>query len=100
METVGEMLDTLKFSVRMLFVEDCVVASGVTLLNEIFQLLPVPWNQDPVKVRAKELALILIKFFLTTSRWRVVIDGWMNAQTHPLVHVRLYKQIFPFDFIR
>jgi TFIIF-interacting CTD phosphatase-like protein len=64
METVGEILDTLKFSVKMLFVEDCVIASGTTLLNEIFQLLPVPWNQDPVKVRERELhfPLAIFKF--------------------------------------
>ncbi|KAG5678648.1 hypothetical protein PVAND_008304 [Polypedilum vanderplanki] len=48
-ETVGEILDILKFSVKMLFV-DCIIAPGITLLNEIFQLLPVPWNQDPVKI--------------------------------------------------
>lgn len=50
METVGEILDALKLSVKLLFVENCVTASGVVLLNEIFQLLPVSWNQDPVKV--------------------------------------------------
>ena len=55
METVGEILDALKLSVKLLFVENCVTASGVVLLNEIFQLLPVSWNQDPVKVSAFSL---------------------------------------------
>lgn len=59
--TVGQILDIMKFSVKMLVVEkgggDAEADSGaivttddVLLLNEIFQLLPEQWSQDPVKV--------------------------------------------------
>lgn len=56
--TVGQILDIMKFSVKMLVVEkgggesggDVVQTNDVLLLNEIFQLLPEQWSQDPVKV--------------------------------------------------
>ena len=53
--TVGQILDIMKFSVKMLVVEkgggsSVVTTNDVLLLNEIFQLLPEQWSQDPVKV--------------------------------------------------
>lgn len=59
--TVGQILDIMKFSVKMLVVEKgggdeetdgnaIVTTDDVLLLNEIFQLLPEQWSQDPVKV--------------------------------------------------
>lgn len=58
--TVGQILDIMKFSVKMLVVEkggggeaesSAIVTDDVLLLNDIFQLLPEQWTQDPVKVR-------------------------------------------------
>lgn len=57
---MGQILDIMKFSVKMLVVEkggggesddNVVTTDDVLLLNEIFQLLPEQWSQDPVKVR-------------------------------------------------
>lgn len=63
--TVGQILDIMKFSVKMLVVEKggggveeegegsnafVTTTDDVLLLNEIFQLLPEQWSQDPVKV--------------------------------------------------
>lgn len=62
--TVGQILDIMKFSVKMLVVEKggggdeeddegrnaIITTDDVLLLNEIFQLLPEQWSQDPVKV--------------------------------------------------
>jgi hypothetical protein len=50
MDTVGQILDIMKFSVKMLLVENSVGDIGIILLNEIFQLLPKNWEEDPVKV--------------------------------------------------
>lgn len=50
MDTVGQILDVMKFSVKMLLVENCVGNVGIILLNEIFLLLPENWQDDPVKV--------------------------------------------------
>lgn len=56
--TVGQILDILKFSVKMLVVEKSdgsegivVTTDDVTLLKEIFHLMPENFSQDPVKVR-------------------------------------------------
>lgn len=50
MDTVGQILDVMKFSVKMLLVKKSVGDIGIILLNEIFQLLPKNWEEDPVKV--------------------------------------------------
>lgn len=55
--TVGQILDIMKFSVKMLVVDKGggnegieVQTNDVLLLNEIFKMLPEQWSQDPVKV--------------------------------------------------
>lgn len=50
--TVGQILDIMNFSVKMLIVEKGGVActNDALLLNEIFLLLPSTWEEDPVKV--------------------------------------------------
>jgi hypothetical protein len=49
--TVGQILDIMKFSVKMLIVEkEGVACNDALLLNEIFLLLPSSWPEDPVKV--------------------------------------------------
>lgn len=64
MDTVGQILDIMKFSVKMLLVENSVGDIGIILLNEIFQLLPKNWEQDPVKVCT---TAILLYSFLSSS---------------------------------
>ena len=64
MDTVGQILDIMKFSVKMLLVENSVGEIGIILLNEIFQLLPKNWEQDPVKVCT---TAIFLYFFLSSS---------------------------------
>jgi len=51
LSTVGQILDFLGFSIKMLFVETTTTTSHVRLLNEIFEIMPVAWEMDPVKVR-------------------------------------------------
>jgi hypothetical protein len=49
--TVGQILDFLGFSIKMLFVEKkSMTNNDLLLLNEIFQLMPSSWESDPVKV--------------------------------------------------
>lgn len=50
LETVGQILDFLSFSIQMLFVEKPLTTTDLMLLNDIFQLMPVLWESDPVKV--------------------------------------------------
>lgn len=52
LETVGQILDFLSFSIQMLFVEHVgsLTTTDLMLLNDIFQLMPVLWESDPVKV--------------------------------------------------
>jgi hypothetical protein len=69
MDTVGQILDVMKFSVKMLLVENSVGDIGIILLNEIFQLLPKNWEQDPVKVCTTAIFLYfsLIPFKLNAN---------------------------------
>lgn len=56
MNTVGQILDTMKFSIKMILVEKGVgfnTESDVVLFSEIFEMLPEQWNKDPVKVCIK-----------------------------------------------
>lgn len=50
LETVGQILDFLSFSIQMLFVEKPLTTTDLMLLNDIFQIMPVLWESDPVKV--------------------------------------------------
>lgn len=50
LETVGQILDFLSFSIQMLFVEKPLTTTDLMLLNDIFQLMPELWESDPVKV--------------------------------------------------
>lgn len=50
LETVGQILDFLGFSIQMLFVEKPLTTSDLMLLNDIFNLMPASWESDPVKV--------------------------------------------------
>jgi hypothetical protein len=51
LETVGQILDFLGFSIKMVFVEkNSTTNHDLLLLNEIFQLMPASWESDPVKV--------------------------------------------------
>ena len=65
MDTVGQILDIMKFSVKMLLVENSVGEIGIILLNEIFQLLPKNWEEDPVKVCTTVIFLYFF-FFLSS----------------------------------
>jgi hypothetical protein len=52
METVGHILNVIKFSIKIILVEKVVGGENdVTLLSDVFQLLPEKFCQDPVKVR-------------------------------------------------
>lgn len=74
--TVGQILDIMKFSVKMLVVEKggggeaeegiCVTTDDVILLKEIFQLMPENFSQDPVKVRGRLKAYKLFLYSLIT----------------------------------
>lgn len=50
LSTVGQILDHLSFSIKMLFVEKSMTTTDLLLLNDIFQLMPTSWESDPVKV--------------------------------------------------
>ncbi|CRL03037.1 CLUMA_CG016456, isoform A [Clunio marinus] len=50
LETVGQILDFLGFTIKMLFVEKSTTTTDLSLLNELFQLMPAQWETDPVKV--------------------------------------------------
>lgn len=75
--TVGQILDIMKFSVKMLVVEKgggdaessgIVTTDDVLLLNEIFQMLPEQWTQDPVKVRdTKSYSLFFLPYKLNEN---------------------------------
>lgn len=53
LETVGQILDALCFTIKMLFVQkSSTTTADLLLLNEIFQLMPSQWESDPVKVSA------------------------------------------------
>lgn len=71
MGTVGQILDVMKFSVKMLLVENCVGDIGIILLNEIFQLLPKNWEEDPVKVRSCKQFIIPIIILFPTFFFRL-----------------------------
>lgn len=55
LSTVGEILDYLSFSIRMLFVDKSMTTTDLLLLNDIFQLMPSSWESDPVKVKCRPL---------------------------------------------
>lgn len=59
LETVGQILDFLGFSIQMLFVEKPLTTTDLMLLNDIFQLMPASWESDPVKVSEASLPHIL-----------------------------------------
>lgn len=50
LETVGQILDFLGFSIQMMFVEKPLTTTDLMLLTDIFQLMPSSWESDPVKV--------------------------------------------------
>lgn len=50
LQTVGQILDFLGFTIKMLFVPKSMATSDLLLLNEIFQIMPSSWESDPVKV--------------------------------------------------
>lgn len=54
LDTVGQILDFLGFSIKMLFVEKDTTAD-VLLLTDIFQVMPSAWETDPVKVSASRV---------------------------------------------
>lgn len=64
MDTVGQILDVMKFSVKMLLVEKSVGDIGIILLNEIFQLLPKNWEEDPVKVCTTATLFFIFSSFI------------------------------------
>lgn len=49
LEMVGQILDFLNLSIKILFVKNASTDS-VTLLTDIFVMLPAAWESDPVKV--------------------------------------------------
>lgn len=53
LETVGQILDFLGFTIKMLFVPKSLTTTDLLLLNEIFQVMPSSWESDPVKVSVR-----------------------------------------------
>lgn len=47
---MGQILDFLGFTIKMLFVEKSTTTTDLLLLNDIFQIMPTAWESDPVKV--------------------------------------------------
>ena len=71
MDTVGQILDIMKFSVKMLLIEGSVGDIGIILLNEIFQLLPKQWEEDPVKVCTQTAIFSLFFHFELKANTRI-----------------------------
>jgi hypothetical protein len=47
--TVGQILDYLSLSIKLLFIENASTES-LKLISEIFTIMPTAWETDPVKV--------------------------------------------------
>lgn len=86
LSTVGQILDHLSFSIKMLFVEKSVTTSDLLLLNDIFQLMPASWESDPVKVNGKAVFVVSVVHVVHDSTW-------VNTEYNPLSFLHIAWRI-------
>lgn len=83
---MGQILDFLGFTIKMLFVEKSLTTTDLLLLNDIFQIMPTAWEYDPVKVR-HGLIMYAGMTRLCSSVHRVSINYNPFCQTVLQVHL-------------
>lgn len=71
LSTVGEILDFLSLSIKLLFIENS-STNSITLLINIFEILPETWESDPVKVSK----FLCSRMFLKTRLKNVLHWEW------------------------